>query len=238
MAADKGEFAVRGGIIDLYPVSFPTPLRLEFFGDELESIRTYDPIGQRSVAQVASVSLTPALELEMVEKEENLASLIDYLGEETVVILDDVLGLEDRWANLKTFLGSGIRGFSNLTEPFDRLDRMQKVFLPAQPLSQLSTIKQLKAGLIEFEAFGRSFIAERVASPLVSVADFLFLEEGEDLLEALSGKAVELYLLSAQESEEQQLLQEMKERNLFLPLKRIWKRGISATALPFPTMGC
>ena len=52
IASDKGEFAVRGGIIDVFPVSSPDPFRLEFWGDELESLRIYDPVGQKSVKQV------------------------------------------------------------------------------------------------------------------------------------------------------------------------------------------
>lgn len=45
-ATDKGQFAVRGGIIDVFPVSTPDPYRIEFWGDEVTSLRTYDPIGQ------------------------------------------------------------------------------------------------------------------------------------------------------------------------------------------------
>ena len=45
---EPGEFAVRGGIIDLYPAGAPQPLRLDFFGDTIESIRSFDPLTQRS----------------------------------------------------------------------------------------------------------------------------------------------------------------------------------------------
>ena len=40
---ETGEYAVRGGIIDLFPAGLPNPVRLDFFGDALESIRTFDP---------------------------------------------------------------------------------------------------------------------------------------------------------------------------------------------------
>ncbi len=55
VASDKGEFAVRGGIIDLFPVSSPEPFRLEFWGDELESLRSYDPVGQKSVKTIEKI---------------------------------------------------------------------------------------------------------------------------------------------------------------------------------------
>eukprot|EP01035_Chromulina_nebulosa_P006508 gene6508-8803_t len=47
-----GHYAIRGGIIDVYPVTANQPYRLDFFGDELESIREYDPVTQRSGATV------------------------------------------------------------------------------------------------------------------------------------------------------------------------------------------
>ncbi len=57
-----GSFAVRGGIIDLYPPGFERPLRVEFFGDEVSSIRLFDPDDQRSVASRTQVSVPPARE--------------------------------------------------------------------------------------------------------------------------------------------------------------------------------
>src|ERR1700722_16059412 len=65
VASEKGEFAVRGGIIFFFPFSSPDPFRIEFWADEVESLRIYDPIGQKSVKQVPEVALTPALELEL-----------------------------------------------------------------------------------------------------------------------------------------------------------------------------
>jgi transcription-repair coupling factor (superfamily II helicase) len=54
---DLGEFAVRGGILDLYAPGATEPLRLDFFGDTLESIRAFDPATQRTTGQRTSVSL-------------------------------------------------------------------------------------------------------------------------------------------------------------------------------------
>ena len=54
-----GQFAVRGGIIDLYPVNEHTPFRLDFFGDEIEEIRTFEPHTQRSSSIVESLTVAP-----------------------------------------------------------------------------------------------------------------------------------------------------------------------------------
>ena len=59
----KGDVALRGGILDVYPLTSPWPVRLEFFGDELESLRHFDPLTQLSREEVAAITLPPAGEL-------------------------------------------------------------------------------------------------------------------------------------------------------------------------------
>ena len=59
----KGEIALRGGILDIFPPTSPWPVRLEFFGDELESLRSFDPLTQISREEIAGVTLPPAGEL-------------------------------------------------------------------------------------------------------------------------------------------------------------------------------
>jgi transcription-repair coupling factor (superfamily II helicase) len=60
--SERGEFAVRGGVVDVYPPGFAEPVRLDMFGSELESIRTFDPETQRSTGQMKAVSLAPVSE--------------------------------------------------------------------------------------------------------------------------------------------------------------------------------
>ncbi|MEJ6790760.1 transcription-repair coupling factor [Brevundimonas sp. BR2-1] len=60
--SERGEFAVRGGVIDVFPPGFEEPVRLDMFGSELESIRTFDPATQRSTGQRREVSLAPVSE--------------------------------------------------------------------------------------------------------------------------------------------------------------------------------
>ena len=59
---EPGEFAIRGGIIDLYPPGWAQPVRLDMFGDTLESIRTFDAESQRTIGQVKALSLVPVAE--------------------------------------------------------------------------------------------------------------------------------------------------------------------------------
>ncbi|GLK84413.1 transcription-repair coupling factor [Ancylobacter defluvii] len=62
---DTGEYAVRGGIVDLFPPGLPLPVRLDFFGDTLESIRSFDPETQRTAAQMRALDLVPMSELQL-----------------------------------------------------------------------------------------------------------------------------------------------------------------------------
>ncbi|MGD9812048.1 MAG: transcription-repair coupling factor, partial [Sphingobium sp.] len=61
--ADAGEFAIRGALVDLFPAGENLALRLDFFGDEIESIRRFDPADQRTVDRVESFTLLPASEV-------------------------------------------------------------------------------------------------------------------------------------------------------------------------------
>jgi len=60
--AGRGEFARRGGIVDLFPPSLSLPVRIEFFGDEIDSLRAFDPTDQRTVGTVGAAVLLPASE--------------------------------------------------------------------------------------------------------------------------------------------------------------------------------
>jgi transcription-repair coupling factor (superfamily II helicase) len=60
---EPGEFAVRGGIVDLYPAGAAMPIRLDFFGDTLESLRSFDPLTQRSTGTLDQFELRPVSEV-------------------------------------------------------------------------------------------------------------------------------------------------------------------------------
>jgi transcription-repair coupling factor (superfamily II helicase) len=60
--ADAGEFAIRGALVDLFPSGESLALRLDFFGDEIESVRRFDPVDQRTVDRIDNFTLLPASE--------------------------------------------------------------------------------------------------------------------------------------------------------------------------------
>ncbi|MCL0065161.1 hypothetical protein M1N84_04680, partial [Dehalococcoidia bacterium] len=95
-----GTISKRGGIVDIFSPSNDLPARIEFLGDEVESIRWFDPGTQRSVGFTDSVAIVPAGELPPPEREliegsfgENSGAITDYLHGESFVILDDPEGI-------------------------------------------------------------------------------------------------------------------------------------------------
>ncbi|WP_372873519.1 transcription-repair coupling factor [Pseudomonas sp.] len=65
---EHGEFAVRGALIDLFPMGSEQPFRIDLFDDEIESLRTFDPETQRSIDKVESIKLLPAREFPLEKK--------------------------------------------------------------------------------------------------------------------------------------------------------------------------
>ncbi len=122
IAADKGEFAVRGGILDLFPVDSPDPFRIEFFGDQIEGIRIYDPVGQKSVRKVEHFAFTPAQEMELLD--ESAISLFDYLGEETIVIFDGAHELKGAEHLQKIYWGEAPPDAKRWKSPFEPLPEL------------------------------------------------------------------------------------------------------------------
>ena len=73
--ADAGEYAVRGGLLDLFPAGEELALRLDFFGDEIESVRRFDPADQRTVDRAESLTLLPASEALLDEAQPAIRSI-------------------------------------------------------------------------------------------------------------------------------------------------------------------
>jgi transcription-repair coupling factor (superfamily II helicase) len=105
--SQKGELSMRGGILDIYPMTSPWPVRLEFFGDELESLRYFDPVTQMSREAVETIVIPPGGELGILKGTRNaeggtrkapprLATLLDYLPAESIFVLCEPPALEAR----------------------------------------------------------------------------------------------------------------------------------------------
>jgi transcription-repair coupling factor (superfamily II helicase) len=88
-----GEMSVRGGILDIFPFQAEYPFRIEFMGEHVETIRTFDPITQRSLQSIDSIQILPFLEKvvsspdsEMENEFESGSALLDCLPEESLLL--------------------------------------------------------------------------------------------------------------------------------------------------------
>jgi transcription-repair coupling factor (superfamily II helicase) len=92
----------RGGIVDIFPPGSQLPVRIEFFGNRIESMRCFDPESQRSTALISSLIITPAKEAMPAAGnfEVLTGSIFDYLSNDALLVLDDPGGIERAVARL------------------------------------------------------------------------------------------------------------------------------------------
>ncbi len=91
---EPGQFSLRGGIIDIFSFGNDLPYRVELFDDEVESIRTFNPLSQLSAQNISKVSIVPNINTRF--KQEDKVSLFRVLKEDTVIWLRDFQVLIDR----------------------------------------------------------------------------------------------------------------------------------------------
>jgi len=87
-----GTVSRRGDIVDIFPLDSHLPVRVEFFGNQIESIRLFEPQSQRSLKPITSITIVPAKENlghEQNSFSTNTGCIIDYLAEETLLIIDN-----------------------------------------------------------------------------------------------------------------------------------------------------
>ena len=115
---EPGEFSVRGGIVDVFSFSNDNPYRIEFFGNEVDSIRSFDVETQLSIEKLKKISIIPNVENKFFE--ENRESFLDYIDPKTVLFIQNTDLLSQQLDKL----------FSKATEAFSKLDSTIKHVQP------------------------------------------------------------------------------------------------------------
>ncbi len=94
-----GQFSVRGGIVDIYDFTRDDPYRIEFWGDEVDSIRSFESVSQRSIEELDSIEIYPATEELGAERDDFYgklnSSFIDYMPEDTIFFVDDPVRIKE-----------------------------------------------------------------------------------------------------------------------------------------------
>lgn len=184
LVENAGEFSVRGDILDIYPPDRAEPLRIEFFGDEIDSIRRFDPQNQRSLEKEKAVTVYPAREgLWTVDELQQARPKIERMVDEQVLRLqnqgleNEARQLRDKMAELLERLAQGV--------PFPGADR----FLPLIHLRLAGFLDYLPGALVLLDepARGEEFIRHQALEHAKMESGFLergvILPEERDALE-------------------------------------------------------
>ncbi len=142
-----GEFSMRGGLMDVFPIDALEPVRIEFFGDDVESIRPFDPESQRSHGQQSEAILTGAPEWSL-DDAADLGHLTDYLPSGSWVVLNEPTDLREEGRH---YLGrlDDKSGVVTVEAAFARLVKFPSVTLSTLVASTLETTCNLRVESIE-----------------------------------------------------------------------------------------
>lgn len=126
---EPGEFSVRGGIVDVFSFSNDNPYRIEFFGNEVDSIRTFDVASQLSLEKKKKITVIPNVENKFLQ--EKRESFLEYINEKTVLFIQNTEGL---LSQLDLLYGKATEAFEKLTKDLkhaspDELFLNQQTFL-------------------------------------------------------------------------------------------------------------
>lgn len=247
VTSDKGEFSVRGGLIDLFPVSGLEPYRLDFFGDTIEQIRTFDPSSQKTTGKVPSLFLSPSSETSFSKEAD--ATLLDYIQTEPYIIFDDIFALEDRYVALKK--SDSLLTFKELLL---HLQNHQTLYFTRQKLEELSEITYAdKPGRgyysgktplqsLSFQAMGETIASKRWHHPFIDIPSYFSPLENEaassadELFSGIARQAntpLSLTFLTQTAAEEQKLKGMLETTHTPLPKMTIFEKGYLTSGFAF-----
>lgn len=253
VVSDKGEYAVRGGIIDLFPIASFDPYRIDFFGDTVEQIRTFDPISQKSIAKVSQLFLCPASEWSLLRSDPHPATLLDYLGPNTLIVFNDLLALEDRCVSLKNLQKNNPQYFLTFEHLLEKCQGKSCHFWAEHPLESLSPLEgaprvgrafysgKTPVHPLSFQMFGQTFDTLRWQHPFLSTASFLDPDHTADAGDAWLKKldlfhttSLQLHFMYHSEADLEALKEKISQEQIQLPLSTHFEMGSLSSGFALP----
>lgn len=158
---EVGEYSVRGGIVDIFPENYETPIRIEFFGDTIESIREFDISNQRSIKEIENIKL--GINLTSTE-DENLyqpdkpqykeETILDYLPEDVLIVFDEESVLQQEIKETSIF--EKLKKFNTISiSALGASDNDNFIDFESKPQPEFySNIRLLHTNLAEYNAQG------------------------------------------------------------------------------------
>ena len=143
-----GQFAVRGGILDIYPLTEEVPIRVELWGDEIDSIRTFDVESQRSIENLQEITIYPASDFP--EEEAKRVSFLDYFDlEKTILFLDEPVRLIEKGEGVEAEF---VQAQANRMESgYDVSDEEMKLFTNKEVADKMSHFHSVAFSALEMK---------------------------------------------------------------------------------------
>lgn len=187
-----GEFSVRGGIFDVFPTGSAAPVRFDFFGDFIESIRLFDPITQRSIEEINEIELIPASDIlfpDTSEGQDDLLKKIKRTGELLGWHRDERDVLSEKVSNQLKF--PGIEFFiplfyPTLDTPLSYLPEKSRIFI-FEPLEVMKSID------LTWERISANYAESKLVQTVALPPESLFVSKDELFKEIESKSLVQFH---------------------------------------------
>lgn len=222
-----GHYAIRGGIIDVYPITAATPYRLDFFGDEIEDIRAFDPVTQRSGEQVETITLSASPRLKL---DASSTGIADYLSPLTQLVFVEPAALDEEFSSFarEGFDGlspillkaSGAFGLSDIDEASALFDTPDPSSI-SHPTSSITEITWDTESLVHHRTYPSDDLVAQERLSAEEEARRTFLTQ----LVAWKKDGYGLAFVVSKEGEEQRVKEILAEDPRFKGLQPLWVRG-------------
>jgi len=206
-----GQFAVRGGILDVYPLTEELPIRIELWGDEVDSIRTFDVGTQRSIENLEEVVIYPASEFP--EEGEKRVSFLDYFEpEHTILFLDEPVRLLEKGKGVEDeFIEAQKR---RLESGYDMTDAEAQLFHTDEIVKRMNGYSSIGFFALEmrcrgFEVRASLSLMTKSVNPYNSSFDMLTQD-----LKRLKRNGYRVVLLSGSRTRAKRLAEDLRDYNL------------------------
>ncbi|RGU96081.1 transcription-repair coupling factor [Clostridium sp. AF15-17LB] len=206
-----GQFAVRGGILDVYPLTEELPIRIELWGDEVDSIRTFDVGTQRSIENLEEAVIYPASEFP--EEGEKRVSFLDYFEpEHTILFLDEPVRLLEKGKGVEDeFIEAQKR---RLESGYDMTDAEAQLFHTDEIVKRMNGYSSIGFFALEmrcrgFEVRASFSLMTKSVNPYNSSFDMLTQD-----LKRLKRNGYRVVLLSGSRTRAKRLAEDLRDYNL------------------------
>lgn len=212
---EAGQFSIRGGIVDIFSFAHDYPYRIEFFGDEVESIRTFDPESQLSLEEKKYVAILPDVQTRLVQN--TRVSLWEYLPENTLVWTYDLNQIKN---TIQACFDKAVEQFETIKEQTGESTILTE---PSALFDDKKTFETLieKHLLIEFGRLSRKKVTTIELSQEIQPSFNKKFELLSDLLKEYELKNYQLYILSEFPKHVNQLREILEGHDCYAPFKTL-----------------